>query len=50
VQTVLHVGLRFGQAARVDPTLAPLLAHRPRTLADYLRDHVELWTAHRPRR
>ena len=26
VQTVLHVGLRFGQAERVDPTLAQLLA------------------------
>ena len=43
VQTILHVGLRFGQAERVDPTLERLLGHRPRSLADYLRDHRELW-------
>jgi uncharacterized protein YbjT (DUF2867 family) len=48
VQTVLHVGLRFGQAERVDPTLAGLLARRPRSLVEYFRDHRELWAA-RPR-
>jgi len=43
VQAVLHAGLRFGQAERVDPTLERLLGHRPRSLADYFRDHRKLW-------
>ena len=43
VQTVLHVGLRFGQAERVDPTLERLL-HRPsRTVRSYIEDHRMLW-------
>lgn len=44
VQTVLHVGLRFGQAERVDPTLAHLLGRRPRTLREYVEDHRSTWT------
>jgi uncharacterized protein YbjT (DUF2867 family) len=44
VQTVLHTGLRFGQAERVDPTLARLLGHSCRTLSDYVRDHLSLWS------
>ncbi len=48
VQTVLHVGLRFGQAERVDTTLALLLGHLPRTLADYFRDHCEQWQRAHP--
>lgn len=43
VQAVLHVGLRYGQAEAVDPTLASLLDHPPRTLARYIADHLELW-------
>ncbi len=43
VQTVLHVGLRFGQAADVDPTLGSLLDHPPRTVFDYIADHRALW-------
>lgn len=43
VQTVLHVGLRFGQAETVDPTLPRLLGHDARTLRDYVRDHRALW-------
>jgi uncharacterized protein YbjT (DUF2867 family) len=43
VQTALHVGLRFGQAEEVDPTLGRLLDGRPRGLLDYLRDHAHLW-------
>lgn len=43
VQTALHVGLRFGNAATVDPTLARLLGRPARTVDDYLRDHVALW-------
>ena len=45
VQAVLHVGLRFGQAEAVDPTLARLLGRPPRTLAQYIADHVDLWRA-----
>ncbi len=43
VQAVLHVGLRFGQGEGLDPTLATLLDHPPRTLAQYIADHLELW-------
>jgi uncharacterized protein YbjT (DUF2867 family) len=43
VQTILHVGLRFGQAERVDPTLEGLLGRRPGTLARYIEDHAALW-------
>jgi len=43
VQTLLHVGLRFGQAEAVDPTLAALLGRPPRTLATYIEDHRSLW-------
>lgn len=44
VQTVLHVGLRFGQSEKIDPTLERLLGRRPRTLATYVRESAELWT------
>ena len=43
VQTVLHVGLRFGQVEKIDPTLERLLGRRPRTLATYVRESAELW-------
>jgi uncharacterized protein YbjT (DUF2867 family) len=43
VQTVLHVGLRFGQARSVDPTLARLLGRPGRTMKEYVFDHVEVW-------
>lgn len=43
VETVLHVGLRFGQAETVDETLGRLLGRPPRTLAEYVRDHRSLW-------
>ncbi len=43
VQTILHTGLRFGQAATVDPTLQQLLGRAPRTLREYVRDHAALW-------
>lgn len=43
VQTILHVGLRFGQAERIDPTLARLLGRPPRSLDDYFRDHRSTW-------
>jgi uncharacterized protein YbjT (DUF2867 family) len=43
VQTVLHVGLRFGQSEKIDPTLERLLGRRPRTLATYVRESAQLW-------
>lgn len=43
VQTLLHLGLRRGHAATIDPTLGALLGRRPRTLADYVADHLQLW-------
>ena len=43
VQTVLHVGLRFGQAATVDPTLGRLLKRPPRTVSQYIAEHADIW-------
>lgn len=43
VQTVLHAGLRSGQAARVDTTLGRLLGRPPRTLRHYIDDHRQTW-------
>lgn len=43
IQTILHVGLRFGQAESVFSSLAELLGHQPRTLRDYIRDNRTLW-------
>ncbi|MFW5876263.1 MAG: SDR family oxidoreductase [Myxococcota bacterium] len=43
VQAILHVGLRFGQAATVDPTLEALLGRPGRTLRQYVQDHAALW-------
>lgn len=48
VLSALHVGLRFGQAERVDPTLARLLNHPGHSLRDYIRDHAELWRCPSP--
>jgi len=44
VQTVLHVGLRFGQAERVDRTTERLLGRAPGTLAEYFAAHRDLWS------
>jgi uncharacterized protein YbjT (DUF2867 family) len=43
VQTVLHTGLRRGQAETVDPTLPLLLGRAPRTLGQYVHEHRDLW-------
>jgi uncharacterized protein YbjT (DUF2867 family) len=43
VQTVLHVGLRRGGAEEVDSTLERLLGRPPRTLAQFVADHVGAW-------
>ena len=45
VQTVLHTGLRRGQAESVDPTLERLLGRSPRTLAQYVHDNRDLWAS-----
>lgn len=50
VQTILHVGLRLGQAATPDPTLEHLLGHRPYDVREYIRDHASLWTKSSPSR
>lgn len=44
VQTILHVGLRFGQAQEVVEELARLLERAPRRLANYVHDYRDLWT------
>lgn len=44
VQTILHVGLRFGQAQSVDLTLGHLLNRKPYSVEDYVRDHHSLWS------
>lgn len=43
VQTVLHTGLRFGQAETVNKTLSTLLKHPARTLYSYIQDNRRLW-------
>ena len=43
VQTVLHTGLRRGDAEEVDPTLEHLLGRPGRTLEQYVRDHAPTW-------
>lgn len=43
VQTILHLGLRRGDAEEVDPTLRQLLGRPPRDLATYVTDHAHLW-------
>lgn len=45
VQTVLHTGLRRGQAEAVDPTLPRLLGRPARTLEEYVHDHRDLFAA-----
>lgn len=42
-ETVLHVGLRYGQAERVDETLPRLLGRRATTFERYVTDHAHLW-------
>lgn len=43
VQTVLHVGLRRGQAEQVGPALPGLLGRPARTIRQYIDDHRDLW-------
>jgi uncharacterized protein YbjT (DUF2867 family) len=43
LRTLLHVGLRFGKAEEVDPTLTNLLGRPTRTVRQYIEDHAPLW-------
>jgi uncharacterized protein YbjT (DUF2867 family) len=43
VQTTLHVMLRFGGGATVDPTLEQLLGRPGRSVHDYIREHASCW-------
>lgn len=43
VQLVLHLGLRRGAAAAVDPTVRQLLGRPGRTMATYIAQHRALW-------
>jgi uncharacterized protein YbjT (DUF2867 family) len=43
VQTILHAGLRLGQAERVEPTLEALLGRPGRSLREYVADHAACW-------
>lgn len=43
VQTILHVGLRFGQAEAVDPTLAALIGRPGHRLRDYIEANTDRW-------
>jgi uncharacterized protein YbjT (DUF2867 family) len=43
IQTALHLGLAFGASDHTDPTMAEILGRRPRDIADYIADHVDVW-------
>jgi hypothetical protein len=44
VQTVLHLDLRRGGAARVDPTLGRLLGRPPRTMRQFVEANAAAWS------
>lgn len=43
IQTILHVGLRRGDAEKVEPTAERILGRAPRDMAAYIADAVPLW-------
>lgn len=43
VYTVLHVGLRKGQGAAVDPTIAQLLGRPARAMPQFIADNLSAW-------
>ncbi|WOD36919.1 NAD(P)H-binding protein [Nodosilinea sp. E11] len=45
VQTLLHRGLRMGEAEAVTDTVPTLLGRPACSLAEYIHDHRELWAA-----
>ncbi|MBE9109384.1 hypothetical protein IQ273_08135 [Nodosilinea sp. LEGE 07298] len=48
VQTILHRGLRVGEAETVTDTVPALLGRPARTLATYVHDDRDLWMPPRP--
>ncbi|MBB0228055.1 hypothetical protein [Streptomyces calidiresistens] len=48
VQTVLHAGLRRGDAEKVDPTLAESPGRPPGSMRAYPSDHRALWAKESP--
>ena len=47
IQTVLHVGLRRGDAERVEPTVERVLGRPPLALADYIARAADTWRRER---
>lgn len=45
IQTILHVGLRKGDAEQVDPTLERVLARAPHTVDEYVTRAADVWRA-----
>lgn len=45
VQTILHAGLKRGDAEAVTDELPMLLGRPSRTIRDYVEDNRDLWTA-----
>ena len=45
VQTILHVGLRKGDAEPVTDTVERLLGRPARTVREYVTDHAQTWSA-----
>lgn len=48
IYTALHLAIRWGGEATVDPTLEQVLGRRPRTIRDTIRDHRDLWMTPSP--
>jgi len=46
IQTILHLGLRRGDAEEVDPTVERLLGRPARGLEDYIAGALATWRAH----
>ena len=43
IQTILHVGLRRGDAERVEPTVEKVLGRPPLALSDYVERTADTW-------
>lgn len=47
IQTVLHVGLRRGDAEQVEPVVAEVLGRPPGSLQDYVKRALHTWSSER---
>lgn len=43
IQTILHVGLRRGDAENIEPTIERILGRKPRAISAYIRDSASTW-------